>query len=111
MEAKNIVADKYAIFKAGGKQYQAIPGKTLALSRLNGEAGDAIEFSEVLLRKDSADNVKIGTPLVEGAVVKASIIKHDRGPKVTVFKRKRRKKYRVKKGYRDDITVIRFESI
>jgi len=111
METKSVVAEKYAIFKASGKQYQAIPGKTLALSRLNGEAGDSIEFAEVLLRKNGVDSVEIGTPLVEGAVVKASILKHDRGPKITVFKFKRRKKYRVKKGYRDDITVIRFESI
>ncbi len=110
MESIN-VADKYVVFKTGGKQYQAIPGKTLAIEKIEGEAGSTLEFAEVLLRKNSADDVEIGTPHVEGAVLKASIIKQMRGPKLVIFRHKRRKKSRVRKGHRQPQTVIRIESI
>lgn len=103
--------EKYAIFKSGGKQYQAIPGKTVAVEKLEGEAGAAIEISDVLFRKNGDNSFEFGTPLVEGAVIKASIVKQARAPKIVVFRRKRRKKYRVKKGHRQPMTVIRIESI
>lgn len=105
------VAEQYAIFQTGGKQYQAIPGKTLAVEKLAGESGAKIEFDTVLLRKKSAEDVEIGAPYVEGAVLKASIVKQDRGPKLVVFRHKRRKKMRCRKGHRQPITVIRIESI
>lgn len=103
--------DKYAIFKTGGKQYQAIEGKTLAIEKIEGEAGDKIEFDQVLLKKSSPEDFQIGQPTVEGAIVKASIIKQTKDPKVIVFKFRRRKKSRVKKGHRQPKTVVRIEAI
>jgi large subunit ribosomal protein L21 len=110
MIAQN-VAEKYAIFQTGGKQYQAIPGRTLAVEKLEGEAGSKIEFSTVLLRKSGADaEVEIGAPYVEGATLVTSIVKQGRGPKIVVFRHKRRKKSRVRKGHRQPMTVLRIES-
>jgi len=102
--------DQYAIFQTGGKQYQAIPGKTVEIEKLEGDAGSIIEFTEVLLRKTGSNNVEIGRPYVS-TPIKASIVKHMRGPKVIVFKFKRRKKVRVKKGHRQPHTIVRIESI
>jgi len=103
--------DKYAIFQTGGKQYQAIPGKTIAIEKLDSNVGDIVEFSTVLFRKNGPDSFEIGEPYVGEAKLKASIVKQIRGPKIVVFKFKRRKKYRVKKGHRQPLTVIRIESI
>jgi len=102
--------DQYAIFQTGGKQYQAVKGKTLAIEKIEGEPGSEIEFKEVLLRKLSPDSVEIGEPYVD-TPVKASIVKQTKGPKVIVYKFKRRKKSRVKKGHRQPETVIRIEEI
>ena len=114
-EKKSTESDKlsfigaYAIFQTGGKQYQAVEGKTIAVEKLEGEKGDTIEFSEVLLRKDG-DKVDIGRPFLNTSI-KASIVKHMKAPKLIIFKFKRRKKSRVKKGHRQPMTVIRIESI
>lgn len=102
--------DRYAIIQTGGKQYQAIEGKTIAVEKIEGEAGDQIEFREVLLRKERPNIVEIGQPFVE-TPVKASIVKQIKGPKMVVFKFKRRKKSRVKKGHRQEMTVVRIEEI
>jgi large subunit ribosomal protein L21 len=111
MKAKEIQGfDRYAIFQTGGKQYQALEGKTIAVEKIEGEAGTPIEFKEVLLKKSGEDQVEIGTPFVK-STIKASIVKQIKGPKLIVFKFKRRKKVRVKKGHRQPHTVIRIESI
>lgn len=102
--------DKYAIFKTGGKQYQAIEGKTVAIEKIEGEAGTKLEFDEVLLRKTGEEKIEIGRPFL-ATKVKASIVKQMKGPKVVSFRFKRRHKVRVKKGHRQPITVIRIESI
>ncbi len=102
--------NKYAIIQTGGKQYQVIEGKTIAIEKLEGNHGDSVEFEKVLLRKKAEDSVEIGQPYLEGPV-KASILKHIKGPKLVIFKFKRRKKSRVKKGHRQPGTVIRVESI
>ena len=102
--------DKYAIFANGGKQYQAIEGKTIAIEKIDGETGDPIQFDKVLLRKEGTGKITIGTPYLT-SLVKASIVKQMRGPKLIVFKFKRRKKSRVKRGHRQPITVVRIESI
>lgn len=101
---------RYAIFQSGGKQYQAIEGQTIGLEKLDGQIGDSIEFTDVLFRKLEADKVEIGQPTLAGPV-KASIVKHTRGPKLIIFKFKRRQKSRVKKGHRQPITVVRIESV
>jgi large subunit ribosomal protein L21 len=103
--------EEYAIFQTGGKQYQAIPGKTIAIEKIEGDSGDSIEFKEVLFRKTSAGNYEVGQPYVDEAVLKASIVKQTKGPKIIIFRHKRRKKQRVKKGHRQPITVVRIESI
>ena len=100
----------YAIFQTGGKQYQAVTGKTLAIEKLEGQTGDKVEFKEVLFKKD-AKGAEIGAPFVKNALIKAYIVKQTRGPKVIAFKFKRRKKSRVKKGHRQPLTVVRIEAI
>ncbi|MFC1841471.1 50S ribosomal protein L21 [Candidatus Dependentiae bacterium] len=102
--------DKYAIFQTGGKQYQAVEGKTIAIEKIEGEPGDSIEFDKVLLKRLSEDNFQVGQPYLEGTI-KASIIKQTKNPKVIIFKFKRRKKVRVKKGHRQPMTIIRITSI
>jgi len=109
MEAQKTF-DKYAIFETGGKQYQAVEGKTIAIEKIEGNAGDKLEFENVLFRKDGAGNFKVGTPYLEGSIT-ASIVKQMKEPKVMVFKFKRRKKVRVKKGHRQPKTVIRVETV
>lgn len=109
-ELQPITVDSYAIFETGGKQYQAIPGKTLAIEKIEGEAGFEIIFDKVFLRKQGAENVEIGQPYV-ATTIKASIIKQMRTPKVIAFRFKRRQKVRVKRGHRQQMTVIRIESI
>ena len=102
--------DSYAIFQTGGKQYQAIVGKTVAIEKIEGEDGSMLEFNEILLRKTVDGTIEIGKPFVKG-VMKASIVKQMKEPKVISFMFKRRKKVRVKKGHRQPKTVIRIESI
>jgi large subunit ribosomal protein L21 len=102
--------ERYAIFQTGGKQYQAIEGKTVAIEKLEGKQGDSVEFKEVLLRKTGNADIQIGQPFLK-TPIKASIVKQMRGPKLVVFKFKRRKKSRVKKGHRQPITVVRIEAI
>jgi large subunit ribosomal protein L21 len=113
MEEKQLIPtfEKYAIFQTGGKQYQAIPGRTIAIEKLEANTGDSVEFKEVLFRKTGAGKFDFGTPYVTGATLKASIVKQVKGPKLVVFKRKRRKKFRMKEGHRQQLTVIRIESI
>lgn len=103
--------EQYAIFQTGGKQYQAIVGQTIAIEKLEGNVGDTIEFKDVLLKKAADDLVEVGRPFLASTSVKASIVKHLRGPKLVVFKFKRRKKSRVKKGHRQPMTVVRIEAI
>ena len=105
-----IVFDRYAIFQTGGKQYQAIEGKTIAIEKLDAEVGAEVIFDEVLLRKSGEAKIEIGQPYLN-TPIKASIVKHLRGPKLIAFKFKRRKKSRVKKGHRQPITVVRIEAI
>jgi large subunit ribosomal protein L21 len=87
----------YAIFRSGGKQFRAEPGKTLRIPSLVGEAGTTVEFTDVLL--GSADgSVKLGVPTLSGAKVVGEIVKHGLGDKIVVFKFKRRKNYARKQG-------------
>lgn len=102
--------ERYAIFKTGGKQYQGIEGKTVAIEKLDGELGDKVEFKEVLFRKKGSESYEIGQPTLKGSVT-ASIVRQMKGPKVIAFTFRRRNKTRIKKGHRQPITVVRIESI
>jgi len=103
-------AEKYAIFQTGGKQYQAIEGKTVAIEKIEGNPGEIIEFKDVLLRKLGDSQIEIGTPHLKDPI-KASIVKQMQGPKVLAFRFRRRHKVRVRRGHRQLLTVIRIESI
>ena len=105
------VFEKYALFQTGGKQYQAIPGKTVAIEKIEGEAGQELVFDEVLFRKNGENSFEIGQPFVKGAQIKASIVKQHKTAKVVVFKFKRRTKYRTKTGHRQKQTIIRITEI
>lgn len=107
---EQIKFDTYAIFKTGGKQYQGIPGKTVSIEKIEGEAGTILTFNEVLLRKTAHGEIEIGTPFLSGSMT-ASIVKQMKDPKVISFLFKRRKKVRVKKGHRQPKTIIRIETI
>ena len=101
----------YAVFQTGGKQFRAEPGARLRIPSLDVEPGSAVTFDHVLLAGDGADRVEVGTPVVEGASVKAEVLRHGRGEKVIVFKRKRRKGYRKKQGHRQGFTEIRIDGV
>ncbi len=101
----------YAIFSFGGKQYQAVEGTTLALEKIEKEPGSNVEFSEVLLVKHTGGTVSIGKPFVSGATISAEIVSQTKGPKLVVFKFKKRKRLRVKKGHRQPLTIVRFTKI
>lgn len=101
---------RYAIIQTGGKQYQVIEGKTLAVELLDANVGDSVVFNDVLLRKTQEGEIAIGQPFLK-TPVKAVVLKHDKDKKLIIFKFKRRKKSRVKKGHRQNFTVVRIESI
>jgi large subunit ribosomal protein L21 len=101
----------YAVFQTGGKQFRVEPGTRLRIPTLDVEPGGSVTFDQVLLAGDGEDNVQVGAPTVDGASVKAEVIRHGRGAKVIVFKRKRRKGYRKKQGHRQDFTEIRIEEV
>jgi len=99
-----------AIIKTGGKQYKVAAGKKLKIEKLVGEAGDSVNFDEVLLLADE-QGVKIGQPKVEGAKVSAKILKQDRADKITVFKYKSKKRHHVKRGHRQPYSLVEIEKI
>lgn len=100
----------YAIVRTGGKQYQVVAGETLRVEKLKGEVGDTVELSDVLLVADGED-VKVGTPVVDGAKVVAKIAEQGKAKKVLVFKKKKRKGYRVLRGHRQMFTALTIEEI
>lgn len=102
----------YAIFESGGKQHRAEPGQRLALEKLTAPVGEKVVFDRVLLVRDpDSGDCRIGAPYVEGAEVTASVVAQYRDPKVVVFKRKRRKGYRRKRGHRQHRTQVQVDAI
>ncbi len=99
----------YAIVEIAGQQFKVVKDQKVYVHRLQGEAGDNLTFSNVLLVDNGT--VTIGAPAVEGAAVTAKILNHLQGDKVIVFKKKRRKGYRVKNGHRQALTEILIEGI
>lgn len=100
----------YAVVRTGGKQVRVSPGDAVRVEKLEGNVGDRIELSEVLLVAGEGD-ARIGTPLVKGAKVVGTITAQDRGEKIIVFKMKRRKGYRRKNGHRQFYTELRVDAI
>jgi large subunit ribosomal protein L21 len=99
----------YAVIETGGKQYRVAEGDTVYIEKLAGEIGDAVEFDRVLLV--SGDEVSIGQPLVSGARVSGEIVEQGRDKKLIVFKLKRRKDYRRKRGHRQAFTAVKINAV
>jgi len=100
----------YAVIESGGKQHRVAPGEDVALEKLAGEVGDTISFDKVLLTSDG-DNVSVGKPYLENVTVEGHITLHDRQRKIIVFKYKKRKNYRRKRGHRQHFTLVRIDDI
>jgi large subunit ribosomal protein L21 len=100
----------YAVVRTGGKQVRVSPGQAVRVERLPGAVGDRIELDEVLMVGGEGD-ARVGQPVVAGAKVVGTITAQGRGPKITIFKQKRRKNYRRKQGHRQEYTELRVEAI
>lgn len=100
----------YAVVKTGGKQYRVAKDDVLKIERLPGDEGDIITLEEVLMLGNGAD-VTVGAPLIAGASVAAEIVEQARGPKIVIFKKRRRQNYRRKKGHRQLLTVVKITDI
>ena len=98
-----------AVIRSGGKQYRVAEGETIHVDRLDGKAGDKVEFGEVLLV--FGDQPKLGKPTVGGASVQGEIVAQERDQKLTVFKFRKRKKYRRKNGHRQSITAVKITGL
>ena len=101
---------KYAIVEDGGKQYKAVEGQTIEVDRFESEIGEQLDLERVLLVVDG-EEIQVGTPLVEGAVVQATVVSQVKSPKIVVFKYKPKKRYRVKTGHRQKYTRLQIDSI
>ena len=100
----------YAVIQTSGKQYKVSKEDIISVDRMPGKAGDNIEIGDVLFASENG-KVKIGTPNIEGAVVKAEIVEQLRGEKIIVFKKKRRQNYRRKQGHRQELTNLKIKEI
>lgn len=100
----------YAVIRTGGKQYRVKPGEIVLVERVGTAAGQHV-FSDVLLVSDGASGVKVGAPTVAGASVAATVLCEQKGKKVIIFKKKKRKGYRRKRGHRQIYARVRIDSI
>jgi large subunit ribosomal protein L21 len=103
----------YAVIKTGGKQYRVAPGDVIRVEKLPAEVGATIDLDHVLMvgGEDVAAGAQIGTPLIAGASVAAEVLEQGKGPKIIIFKKRRRKNYRRKTGHRQQQTVLRIRDI
>ncbi len=100
----------YAVVKTGGRQYKVEPGQVVRVNKLEGNIGDSLSLTEVLLVKDG-ETLKAGAPLLEGVTVTATVVEQDRSKKIIVFKKKRRHGYQKKQGHRQDYTALKITAI
>ena len=99
----------YAVIKTGGKQYRVAADDVIEIERTGAEEGDIIEFPVLMVAGEG--DVEIGTPLIDGATVAAQVLALSRGPKIIIFKKKRRKHYRRKNGHRQDLMQVQITEI
>ncbi|MGN6113977.1 MAG: 50S ribosomal protein L21 [Nitrobacter sp.] len=99
----------FAVIRTGGRQYRVVPDDVLEIGKIAGDVGTIVQLGEVLVL--GGDTPVLGTPTVAGASVAAEVLQHKRGPKVISFKKRRRKNSKRKRGYRDEITVLRITEI
>jgi len=100
----------FAIVNIAGQQFKVEEGQELFVHQLEAEEGDNVSFNQVLLINNE-DNVQVGKPVLSAATVNATVLGHQKGDKVIVFKKKRRKGYRKKNGHRQQFTKIKIDSI
>jgi large subunit ribosomal protein L21 len=100
----------YAIIETGGKQAKATPGETLKVEKLDAKVGENVRFDRVMLVNRDGE-ISLGRPYLAGVAVTATVTDQDRGPKILVFKKKKRKGYRRTKGHRQSYTSLRIDAI
>lgn len=100
----------YAVFQSGGKQHRVTEGQTVRLEKLEAATGDTVEFEQVLMLSDG-ENVTIGAPFVDGGKIKAEVVTHGRGDKITIVKFRRRKHSRKQQGHRQWFTEVKITGI
>jgi large subunit ribosomal protein L21 len=103
-------ADMYAVIKTGGKQYKVAAGEKIKVEQIAADVGQEITIDQVLAVGNGAD-LKVGTPLVAGAIVKATVVSHGRHDKVRIFKMRRRKHYQKRQGHRQNFTEIEISAV
>lgn len=101
---------RYAIIESGGHQFRVSEGDMIRVPSIDAEVGKQIEIDRVMM-VGGGEETKLGTPLIEGGKVVAEVVGHGRGPKIIVFKMKKRKQYRRKQGHRQDFTKVRIQEI
>ncbi len=101
---------KYAIVEDGGKQYKAVIGESIEVDRYPLEVGAEIDMERVLLISDG-ENVKVGTPFIQGAKIQATVLAQVKGPKIVVFRYKAKERIRTKTGHRQQYTKVRIDAI
>ena len=99
----------FAVIKTGGRQFRVAPDDVLEIGKIAGDVGTIVQLNEVLMV--GGDTPVLGAPMVAGASVAAEVLQHKRGPKVISFKKRRRKNSRRKRGYRDELTLLRVTEI
>ena len=100
----------YAVVKTGGKQYRVTKDDTILVEKLDADEGQTVILSDVMLLGDG-DKVTVGTPVVADASVEAQVVSQTRGPKIIIFRRKRRKNHRRTQGHRQDLTLLKITDI
>ena len=100
----------YALVRTGGKQYRVSKDDTILVERISADEGAEVILDDVVMLGDG-DKVTIGTPRVEGAAVSATVVSQTRGPKIIIFRRKRRKNHRRTQGHRQDLTLLKINAI
>lgn len=100
----------YAVVKTGGKQYKVAPGEKLKVEQLSADVGAEVVLDQVLMVGDG-ESVRVGTPNVAGAMVKATVVAHGRGEKIRIFKMRRRKHYQKHQGHRQNYTELEINAI
>ena len=101
----------FAVIKTGGKQYRVAENDVIAVERLTGEPGEAIELADVLMIGEDGKAPTVGTPMVDKASVSAQVIEQGKGDKVIIFKKTQRQGYRRKRGHRQNLTILRITGI
>ncbi|MBX3489519.1 MAG: 50S ribosomal protein L21 [Parvibaculum sp.] len=100
----------FAVIRTGGKQYKVAKDDLLEIEKIEAKAGDKIDLGDVLM-VGGEGAPKVGSPIVAGAKVKAEVVEQTRGPKLTIFKKRRRQNYRRKNGHRQDLTLVKILDI